>query len=451
MRGAEPGGHTAAPDVLRVVGGGAALRGIAAVPGDKSISHRALLFNGLARGQGRVRGLLEAGDVHSTRRALEAMGVGIEESGSEIRVTGRAGALVEPMDVLDCGNSGTTLRLLLGVLAAQPFFSVLTGDSSLRGRPQARLTRPLARMGATIDGRAGGDRAPLAVRGKTGLQNQDFDLPIASAQVATALLLAGLSGEGTQRVRLPGPARDHTERLLAHMGARLEVEPIDGGGRLLTLQPGGLEATDIDVPGDLSSAVFLVVGALLCPGSDLEIQGVGLNPTRAGALDVLGQMGAALEIEPVERAGEPMGRVRVRASALRGCVVEASQIPRLLDEIPVLAVAAARAHGTTEILGAGELRHKESDRLATTAGLVRAFGGRAEVVGDGLLIEGNGGAPLSPATIDAAGDHRVAMASAIAALGAPGESRISGAACVSTSFPGFVAALSALGAECGGG
>lgn len=440
--------RAAEPEVLRISGPCAGLRGHLTVPGDKSISHRALLFNALGVGAARVRGLARSGDVGSTRAALSALGVHIEDDGEHVIVHGTGGRLTEALDVIDCGNSGTTLRLLLGVLASQPFFSVLTGDLSLRGRPQARVVAPLRAMGAIADGRAGGDRAPIGVRGRRPLQNQRFTLPVASAQVATALLLAGLFGEGEQDLLLPGPARDHTERLLAQMGAALQIEPAAEGGRRLRLAGGGeLGAVDVQVPGDLSSALFPIVGAILTHGSELRISGVGLNPTRTGALDVLSRMGARLSVEADPGRGEPIGQVSVRAGGLRGTVVEAHEIPRLLDEIPVLAVAAARAHGLTEFRGASELRHKESDRLATTARLVRAFGGQAEERGDALIIEGNRGAPLKAAEVHAHGDHRVAMAAAVAALGAIGESRISGATCISTSFPGFAAALSALGAE----
>ena len=264
------------PELIRVQGANRGLVGALRVPGDKSISHRALLFNALGSGEARLSGLFGAGDVWSTRRALEALGVELQARGEDVILRGRGGMLSEPGDVIDCGNSGTTLRLLLGVLASQPFFSTLTGDQSLRGRPQARVTAPLIAMGAAVDGRAGGDRAPIAIRGRRPLRNGRFELPVASAQVATALLLAALSGEGEQDLLLPGAARDHTERMLSRMGAPLRVDPLAGGGRRLRLLGGtALQTCDVTVPGDLSSAVFLIVAALLCPGSDLRIQRVG--------------------------------------------------------------------------------------------------------------------------------------------------------------------------------
>ena len=439
------------PERIVVQGAERGLVGAARVPGDKSISHRALLFNALGEGEARLSGLLGSEDVWRTREALVALGVPMARGGEALILRGRAGALSEPSDVIDCGNSGTTLRLLLGALAGQPFFTALTGDASLRSRPQARVARPLVAMGATVDGRAGGDRAPIAIRGRRPLQNQRFDLPIASAQVATALLLAGLSGEGEQEILLPGPARDHSERMLQAMGAPLEVEALPEGARRLRLAgPAPLRAVDLQVPGDVSSAAFLLVAAAIIPGSALEIQGVGLNPTRTGALDALVRMGAQLTVEVDSTGGEPAGLVRVSAGELRGVTIEGHEIPRLIDEIPALAIAAARAHGVTEIRGAAELRHKESDRLSSTAALVRALGAQVEERPDGLSVEGVGGAPFAPFSWDSGGDHRLAMAAVIAGLGARGESGISGAGCVATSFPGFAAALSALGARLSG-
>ncbi len=413
-----------------------ALRGTVWVPGDKSLSHRALMLNGLASGRARIRGLLDSEDVRSTARCLSALGVGITRAADEVIVEGRDGVLCEPGDVLDCGNSGTTIRLLTGILAGQSFLSVLTGDESLRRRPMARVSEPLRSMGARIDGRQGGGLAPLVVRG-TALDNRTFRPAHASAQVKTALLLAGLQGQGTQTIIEPGRSRDHTERMLAAMGARLLCQ-----GATVSLEGGQrLAARDVDVPGDISSAAFFLVAASIRPGSELCLKGVGLNPTRAGILDVLWRMGADITIEHAgEVCGEPVGDLIVRSSPLRGTIIGGDEIPRLIDELPVLAVAAAVATGRTTVTDAAELRVKESDRIATTVAMLRSFGASIEPRPDGFVVDG--GAPLHPGEIHPHGDHRIAMAGAVASLLTGGT--LSDPDCMAVSFPGFLRILLAL-------
>lgn len=416
---------------------GGPLRGRIRVPGDKSISHRALLFNALAHGRARVRGLLDSADVRSTAACLRAMGVEIDEDEQGVVVTGRAGRLVEPTQVLDCGNAGTTMRLLVGALSGQPGHFVLTGDASLRGRPMGRVVHPLRQLGARIDGVADGARAPLAVRGAEHLRGGWIDVPVASAQVKSALLLAGLAAESAVEIAVGG-CRDHTERMFRGMGVPVEDTAtgvrMAGGGRLT--------AVDVDVPGDISSAAFWLVAASIIPGSDVLLEGVGVNPSRTGVLDVLARMGADIEwVDTRDVAGEPVADLRVRAAPLRGTSIGGGEVPRLIDEIPVLAVAAAVAEGETRVRDAAELRVKESDRIETTLAMLRALGAEAEGHPDGLVLPG--GARLRGGVVDAAHDHRIAMAGAVAAMAATGESRIDGAGAAGVSYPGFYAALEA--------
>ncbi|TNE87786.1 MAG: 3-phosphoshikimate 1-carboxyvinyltransferase [Deltaproteobacteria bacterium] len=414
------------------------LRGELTVPGDKSISHRSLLFNALASGPARVRGLLEGEDVHSTASALSALGTEIERDGDAVVVRPRP--LAEPADVIDCGNSGTTIRLLTGILARQPFLSVLTGDGSLRKRPMRRVIDPLTAMGARIDGRDGGRLPPLVIRGGALTPGHRFDLSISSAQVKSCLLLAGMTG-GVW-VREPRQSRDHSERMLRAMGADLIDE--DGGLRLAPTAV--LEPLDVDVPGDISSAAFWLVGGAVVPGSDITLRQVGLNPTRTGVVDALRAMGAQLEVEPVDAAGaEPIGNVRVRAGGLRGTRIDGELALRCLDELPVLAVAAAFAEGETTIADAGELRVKESDRIARVVQGLRAMHVQVEEHPDGMTIVG--GHPHGPARVDATGDHRIAMAFAIAALAGEGPVELTGAEAIGTSYPQFAAHLEALTRE----
>jgi 3-phosphoshikimate 1-carboxyvinyltransferase len=412
------------------------LRGELRVPGDKSVSHRSLLFNALGCGTARVRGALRGEDVISTLHAVRALGVRVEDDGEELIVHG-TGVLREPGDVLDCGNSGTTMRLLTGILAAEPFFSVLTGDESLRGRPMLRVARPLRAMGARIDGRDEGARAPLAVRGGP-LSPIPQDLNVASAQVKSALLLAGR--RTGIRVREPAQSRDHSERMLAAMGAELTT---DEAGWLQLGPVETLQAIDVDVPGDLSSAAFFLVAGAIVPGSEITLRGVGINPTRAGVLDALALMGASVEVAPVQSPGaEPVADLTVRAAGLRGCRIDGDLALRCLDELPVLAVAAAFAEGETVIADAGELRVKESDRIARVVEGLRAFGVDVEERPDGMIIQG--GAPVGPGVVDARGDHRIAMAFAVCACAAPGGVQIAGAESIRTSYPAFLEHLAAL-------
>ncbi|MGI8688254.1 MAG: 3-phosphoshikimate 1-carboxyvinyltransferase [Thermomicrobiales bacterium] len=420
-------------DVQRVRGA-RRLRGTIRVPGDKSISHRALLFNALATGTAHVRGFLDGADCRTTLAALCAMGVQIEESGGTLTVQG-AGihGLTEPADILDCGNSGTTTRLLLGILAGQPFFTALTGDGSLRRRPMARVTDPLRHMGARIDGRADGTLLPLGVRGGN-LHGIAYALPIASAQVKSSLLLAALFADGPTTLAGRTDSRDHTERMLRAMGADL----VEADG-VLTLTPGApLTARDVDVPGDISSAAFWLVAGAAHPDAELTIEHVGVNPTRTGILDMLALMGAEIDVRNArEVSGEPVADLTVRSSRLRGAAIGGSLIPRGIDELVVLAVAAAMAAGRTVVRDAAELRVKESDRVATVVEGLRRFGARAEAADDGFVIEGPN--VLLAEAQESHDDHRLAMAWAVAALIAHDreETAIHGASAADVSYPTF--------------
>ncbi|MEJ2218863.1 MAG: 3-phosphoshikimate 1-carboxyvinyltransferase [Gemmatimonadota bacterium] len=405
------------------------------VPGDKSISHRALLFAALARGESRLRGLLDGADPASTAAALRALGVRMPElAAGEIRVRGVGlRGLRPPSGAIDCGNSGTTARLLLGVLAGQPMTATLTGDASLRRRPMRRVTEPLGRMGAVVEELDAPDRLPLRIRGGE-LQPLEYDSPRASAQVKSALLLAGLTGGVDVRVREPVLSRDHTERLLRTMGASV-TSGMDGSMPFAEVRPTAeLEPLDLDVPGDFSSAAYFIALGLLSR-APLRIAHVGLNPTRTGLLAVLARMGARVQAEPVEGAGEPTGDVVVTPAPLHAVNVEADEIPGLIDEVPVLAVLAARAEGVTRIRGAGELRVKESDRLAALAGNLRALGVDAHDEGDELIVAGTD-APLR-GDVRCQGDHRIAMAFGVLAALQGNDVRIDDAAVVSISFPRF--------------
>lgn len=415
-------------------GGGADIASVR-VPGDKSISHRALLFAALARGESRLRGLLDGADPASTAAALRALGVRMPDlAAGEIRVRGVGlRGLRPPSGAIDCGNSGTTARLLLGVLAGQPMTATLTGDASLRRRPMRRVTEPLGRMGAVVEELDAPDRLPLRIRGGE-LRPLEYDSPRASAQVKSALLLAGLTGGVGVRVREPVLSRDHTERLLRTMGASVE-SGMDGSMPFAELRPAAeLEPLDLDVPGDFSSAAYFIALGLLSR-APLRIAHVGLNPTRTGLLAVLARMGARVQAEPVQGAGEPTGDVVVTPAPLHAVTVEPHEIPGLIDEVPVLAVLAARAEGVTRIRGAGELRVKESDRLAALAGNLRALGVEAHDEGDELIVAGTD-APLR-GDVRCQGDHRIAMAFGVLAALQGNDVRIDDAAVVSISFPRF--------------
>jgi 3-phosphoshikimate 1-carboxyvinyltransferase len=347
----------------------------------------------------------------------------------------------EPEQVLDCGNSGTTARLLLGLLAGQPFWSVLSGDESLSRRPMERVTGPLRQMGARVVGRQDGSRLPLAIRGHRPLRGGHYELSVASAQVKSALLLAGLHADGPVTVEEPGGSRDHTERILARFGARIERD-----GSRVTISPGAeLMGQPVQVPGDFSSAAFFLALACLVPDSQLMIRGVGVNPTRTGLLDVLQEMGASVRLNEQAEEGEPMATLRASTSRLRGASVGGRLIPWLIDELPVLAVAAALAEGTSEVRDAQELRVKESDRISTLASELSKLGVRIEEREDGFLIRG--GFPLAGARVESHGDHRIAMALIVAGLLATGQTVVEDTACIATSFPGFISTLQALTGE----
>ena len=423
------------------------LRGRLRVPGDKSISHRAVLFAALATGSSRLTGLADGGDVTASLAAVAALGAKVREpggpSGEAVIVVRGAGfeGLAEPEGVIDCSNSGTSIRLLAGILAGRPFHSVLTGDSSIARRPMGRVVDPLRLMGAHIDGRDGGRLAPLSIRGGA-LTGMRHDLAVASAQVKTALLLAGLQAGGATEVTEPALSRDHTERLLPAMGAVLGAIP---GGVRIEPAGGALNAIDLAVPGDPSAAAFFVVGACVTPGSDLVVENVCLNPTRIGFVDVLRRMGADVEVVvKEERGGEPVGDIRAAAGPLRATTMAGDEIPRVIDEIPALAVAAAFAAGTTVISDAAELRVKESDRVGTVAQELAQLGITVETRPDGLVI--TGGAPHA-ALLKSHGDHRIAMAAAIAANACDGPSTVRGWRAVHSSYPGFATDLAAVTRE----
>lgn len=409
------------------------LRGELSVPGDKSISHRSIMLGSLAEGTTRVSGFLMGEDNLSTWKAFEAMGVRIRQTGSdalEIEGVGLDG-LAEPADVLDCGNSGTTMRLMSGLMAGQNFFSVLTGDQYLRRRPMKRVVTPLAAMGARIWGRDGGERAPLAIQGGS-LRPTTYASPVASAQVKSAVLLAALSVEGETKVTEPHLSRDHSERMLSYFGA--EVSPFEGGVSLAGRPR--LLAQEVIVPGDISSAAFFMVAGLVTPGAELTIRNVGINPTRSGIIDILVAMGGELELLNIrEQSGEPVADILVRYSNLKGIEISGDMVPRAIDEFPVICVAAALAEGTTIIRDAEELRVKETDRIAAMVSELGKLGGQIEARPDGMIITGV--EQLSSGKVSSHGDHRIAMSMAIAALSARGEVTIEDTACTETSFPGF--------------
>jgi 3-phosphoshikimate 1-carboxyvinyltransferase len=427
-----------------VIHSGKTIRGRCAVPGDKSISHRAVMFGALAEGTSTVRNFLDGGDCRSTIHVMRGLGVQVDEiSPTELLVHGRGlHGLQEPSNVLDCGNSGTTMRLLTGLLAGQSFTSFLTGTDQIRRRPMGRVVRPLRGMGAEIIGRQDGNYAPLGIR-PARLRGVEYDMPVASAQVKSCLLLAGLYAKGLTVIRQPGPARDHTERMLGAMGAPVELF----GHTAHSEQPvAPLKPLQITVPGDLSSAAFLLVAGAVVPDAHVTIAGVGVNPTRTGIVDALRAMGASIEYQNErEQAGEPVADVVVQCSELRGTTFGGQAIVTMIDELPVLAVAATQARGRTVIRDASELRVKETDRIATTVGELRKMGARIEAKEDGFVVEGP--CALTGAPVESQGDHRLAMALAVAALVARGTTTVYGAEVTADSFPGFETTLQALGAD----
>ena len=427
---------------------GRPLRGTITVPGDKSITHRAIIMTALAEGVGTVKGYCRGEDCLNTMRAFQALGVTVDETVDELCIHGKGlWGLTEPSGVVDCGNSGTGIRLLTGLLSGQDFFTVLTGDASIRRRPMGRIVKPLREMGATIAGRKGGELAPLAVTGTT-LRGIHYESPVASAQIKSSLLFAALFAKGTTRLSEPRLSRDHTERLFQSYGLPLKRE-----GLTLTMEGrpsiGWAAAPVLTVPGDLSAAAFFIVGATIVPGSDVTIKGVGVNPTRTGLLDVMDRMGADIQLlNRREEAGEPVADIRVKSAPLRGVMIGPELIPQTIDEFPILCVAAAVAEGQTVIAGAEELRVKESDRIATMAAELRPMGARMTEKPDGMVIEGTGhqseNGRLCATKGRSHGDHRVAMSLAIGGLTASTETVIDETECIDTSFPGFHDRLTAL-------
>ena len=409
------------------------------VPGDKSISHRAVLLGAVAEGQTTVRGFLRGEDCLATLAAMRALGVRVDDRGDTLVIHGVGNAGLEPANgPLDLGNSGTALRLLAGILAAQPFASELTGDASLRRRPMERIAEPLRAMGADIATSHG--CPPLHIAGVQSLHGIDYALPVASAQIKSAVLLAGLWAQGQTTVRSPGPSRDHTERMLEAMGVPVEQSP---DGVVSLTGPARLKGLDIDVPADFSSAAFFIVAGLLAATDGLLIRGVGVNPTRTGLIDVLRGMGGRVELsDPGQRGSEPVADIWVERSELHGVDVGDDAVALSIDELPVLFVAAACASGRTTVTGASELRHKESDRIAVMADGLRAVGIAVEEREDGLIIDGG---PMHGGVVDSHGDHRIAMAFAVASLRADAPIEIRNTAEVATSFPGFVATAARAG------
>ncbi|MCY4042418.1 MAG: 3-phosphoshikimate 1-carboxyvinyltransferase [Candidatus Dadabacteria bacterium] len=425
---------------ITIAGKGGPVRGTVTVPGDKSISHRALMIGSLARGRTEITGLADGADVASTAAALRALGATIETSAGKTSV--RCEKLIRPPGAIDAGNSGTTARLLAGVLSAQPFESIITGDRYLKKRPMERVITPLSLMGASISSEGG--RLPLRIKGGK-LSAIRYRMPVASAQVKSAIALAALFADGDTTIVEPAKTRDHTEIMLKHFGARITT-----AGAEVTVGGEGAEhlrGTEVEIPGDISSAIFLVAAALINPYPFIRVRNVGVNPTRTGAIDILRKMGADIRLfDQRNWGGEPVEDIVVAniqqgqiSKQLNGIEIGGSEVPAAIDELPAIAAVACFARGTTVISGAGELRVKESDRISAMTEGLRNLGAKVEETPDGMRIEG--GVPLRGGTVNSAGDHRVAMALAVAATGAEGESRIEDADCVAISFPEFFQTL----------
>ena len=421
------------------------LRGRVSPPGDKSISHRALILGGLANGVTEIEGLLEGDDVLRTAAAVAAFGAKVERLGDgRWRVEGRGG-FEPPSEVVDCGNSGTGVRLLMGAAAGFDLAVRFDGDASLRKRPMGRVTGPLEQMGARFDTTEGG-RLPLSLTGG-GLEGIAYRLPVASAQVKSAVLLAGLTAAGETVVIEPEPTRDHTENMLRAFGGDIRIDEVEGV-RHVRVRPRPLTAAPVRVPGDPSSAAFPIVAALLVPGSEIELDGVLLNPLRAGLIETLREMGGRIETRNAREAGgEPVGDLLVRASTLKGVVVPPGRAPSMIDEYPILAVAAAYADGATFMRGIGELRVKESDRIALMAAGLKACGVEVEEEPDGLIVHGRGARPRGGAEVKTAGDHRIAMSHLVLGLAAEAPVTVDEPGMIATSFPGFGDLMRGLGAE----
>jgi len=441
--------HSATPPLKAVSAKAKPLAGAITVPGDKSISHRALMFGALAVGETEISGLLTGEDVLRTAAAMRALGATVEQRGSTWSVRGRGvGGLREPADVLDMGNSGTSARLIAGLLSAYPFTTFLTGDASLRGRPMDRVIKPLSQTGARFVARAGG-RLPMAITGSSLAGPLTYVSPISSAQVKSAVLLAGLHAPGVTTVTEPAPSRDHTERMLRYFGAEVATSQTAGGAYTarLTGQP-ELTGRPVTVPGDPSSAAFPLVAALVVPGSVLTISNVGMNPLRTGLFATLIEMGATIEITNArEQAGEPVADLIVKSSRLRGITVPAARAPSMIDEYPILAVAAAFAEGETRMEGLAELKVKESDRLTAMAEGLQACGITARAEGDTLTVQGGQARPSNGAPIAVNLDHRIAMSFLVLGMAAPGAVTVDDASAIATSFPGFIDLMNQLGAD----
>ena len=441
--------HSETPPLKAVSAKAKPLAGAITVPGDKSISHRALMFGALAVGETEISGLLTGEDVLRTAAAMRALGATVEQRGSTWSVRGRGvGGLREPADVLDMGNSGTSARLIAGLLSAYPFTTFLTGDASLRGRPMDRVIKPLSQTGARFVARTGG-RLPMAITGSSLAGPLTYASPISSAQVKSAVLLAGLHAPGATTVTEPAPSRDHTERMLRYFGAEVATSQAEGGAYTarLTGQP-ELTGRPVTVPGDPSSAAFPLVAALVVPGSVLTISNVGMNPLRTGLFTTLTEMGANIEITNArEQAGEPVADLIVKSSALRGITVPAARAPSMIDEYPILAVAAASAEGETRMEGLAELTVKESDRLTAMAEGLQACGITAHAEGDTLTVRGGQTRPCNAAPIAVNLDHRIAMSFLVLGMAAPGAVTIDDASAIATSFPGFIDLMNQLGAD----
>ena len=425
------------------------LKGRIKVPGDKSISHRALILGALATGRTRITGLLEADDVLATARAVAALGAEIFQENGAYEVQGEGvGGLRSPASPLDFGNSGTGSRLMLGVVAGNDVTAEFTGDASLCRRPMGRVLTPLKKMGLAIEGDNERVNLPLRVRGTPDLIPIEYALPVPSAQVKSAVLLAGLHAPGRTTVIERLPTRDHTERLLRFFGAEVNVEARNGGARAVSIMGDAeLHGADLVVPGDPSSAAFAIAAALICPRSEIVIEGVLMNPTRAGFIETLREMGADIEILDLrEEGGEPVGDLRVKSSKLRGLTVPPDRAPSMIDEYPVLAVVASFADGETRMQGLAELKVKESDRLAATAAGLVACGVAARVEGDDLIVAGTGAA-RGGALVETHMDHRIAMAFLILGLGASEAVTVDDTSMIATSFPSFVELMTGLGAN----
>lgn len=415
------------------------LNGKITIPGDKSISHRSVMFGSIAYGETKVTNFLPGEDCLSTISCFRKLGVTIEESDNQLRIIGKGfEGLTEPTEVLDVGNSGTTIRLLMGILAGRPFFSSLVGDESIGKRPMTRVTNPLSEIGARIDGRKGGSFTPISIRGG-GLKPVNYHLPVASAQVKSALILAGLQAEGQSIIIEPEETRDHTERMIKKFGGEIHKDNQNimvKGGQKLT-------ATSIHVPGDISSAAFFLVAGAVIPDSEIVLENVGLNPTRTGIIEVMKKMGADLEIvQNEETSFEPFGDLIIKTSSLKGTVIEGDLIPKLIDEIPIIALLATQAEGTTIIKDAEELKVKETNRIDTVVNELKKLGAKIEATEDGMIIYGK--SVLSGGTVSSHGDHRIGMMLAIAALLCENEAELVNPEAISVSYPNFFAHLNSL-------